>query len=242
MRIRFLGTGAGDWEKPEPNGAYRRHASAIFDEALLIDLTAGAVDLLGEARPRALLHTHSHPDHYDPLAIAKAAPGAVYAHESWAAEIDAPGAAATPVALGAPFEAAGFRVTALEANHSTARPRETCVHYLLQKRGERALYATDGAWMLNQTMHHLLGAQLDALIVDATIGDGHAGDGRIFEHNSLDMVRHMVPSLIALNILKPAAPVLLTHLARTLHPAQQDLQRALPPGWIACFDGLIVDL
>ena len=52
-------------------------------------------------------------------------------------------------------------------------------------------------------------APFDALVIDATIGDGHDGDYRVFEHNSLPMVRMMVESLRANGQMKAAGQVYL---------------------------------
>ena len=35
MNLRFLGTGAADWQQPEPSGEFRRNASMLVDGALL---------------------------------------------------------------------------------------------------------------------------------------------------------------------------------------------------------------
>ena len=79
---------------------------------------------------------------------------------------------------------------------------------------------------------------LDAAVFDATIGDICPGDWRIFEHNSIDMVRLMVKTLYKTGRLKAEAPVYLTHLARTLHPTQAELERQLEKPFLPCFDGM----
>lgn len=49
-------------------------------------------------------------------------------------------------------------------------------------------------------------------------------DWRVFEHNTLPMVRAMRRALEKANLLKKGAPVVATHLARTLHPSQAALE------------------
>ena len=44
MKLEFLGTGAADWRGPAANGELRRMTSTRFDGALLIDLTASALE------------------------------------------------------------------------------------------------------------------------------------------------------------------------------------------------------
>ena len=92
--------------------------------------------------------------------------------------------------------------------------------------------------MLNQTWTALRGRTIDAWIVDCTIGDGHEGDYRIFEHNSLAMVKAMACTLSAETpygppVLKKGAPIVLNHLARTLHPCQKKLEHSLTPPFVA---------
>ena len=236
MEIRFLGTGAADWNGPDERGEYRRLTSTLFDGRLLIDLTRGAMDMLPEdAAIGALLYTHSHADHYDPAALDALKPEYVYAHESWAGAIAHP--RVTPLRLFEPVQAAGFTVTALPSNHATERPDEVTVHYLIEKGGKRLLYATDGAWLLKKEVQAVKGA-LDAIVIDCTIGDGHEGDYRIFEHNSLPMIRMMARTWLDTGFLKRGAPIFLTHMARTLHPDQKTLAASIETPFVACYDGM----
>ena len=73
---------------------------------------------------------------------------------------------------------------------------------------------------------------------DATIGDGHEGDWRIFEHNSIDMVRLMLKTLYKTGRLREGAPVYLTHLARTLHGSQAELEARTEKPFVVCHDGM----
>ena len=255
MKIRFLGTGAADWwdsdlergvigSQPWHEAPGRRRlTSTLFDGSLLIDGHRSALDMLPDgARVTDVFYTHSHSDHYDPAALGRLAPVTAWAHESWAGEIDAPGAAVRPLRLFEKTEAAGVAVTPLPSNHSTERPYETTLHFLLEKEGKRLLYATDGAWLLNAEMHALRGLELDGVVFDATIGDAHPGDYRVFEHNSLDTVRLMCATMRKTGMLKASAPVFLTHLARTLHPDQAALERENAAPFVICSDGLEAEI
>ena len=46
MKLTFLGTGAADWQQPEPSGEFRRNASMLVDGALLMDGNATILDML----------------------------------------------------------------------------------------------------------------------------------------------------------------------------------------------------
>ena len=243
MILRFLGTGAADWFAPDPSGEARRMTSTLVDGCLLIDMMAHALGRIGD--PGAvtdLLITHSHADHYDPAAIARIAPVNLYADEGWADRIRIPGVAVHPVREGVPFSAAGFAITGMRGNHSTEGDGEHTLHYLLQKDGKNVYYATDGAWLMYREARLIRDNPLDALVIDATIGDGHEGDYRVFEHNSLPMVRIMVDSMRKTGMLKPGAPVFLTHLARTLHGRQAALEAANPRPYVVCRDGLAAEI
>ena len=90
MYLRFLGTGAADWQQPEPSGEFRRNASMLVDGSLLMDGNATILDMLPTpSGVEDMFFTHSHDDHFSAEAVRAIAPKRVYAHESWAAGIDA---------------------------------------------------------------------------------------------------------------------------------------------------------
>lgn len=221
MRFLFLGTGAADWKTPSADGEYRRNTSTLADGELLID----GNETISERLPAlqgvpAMLFTHSHGDHYSGSFLRRVRPARVLCEESWAAE-----AGAEPLAPGRAFSAAGFGILPVTASHSTERKNERPLHYILEKNGRRILYATDGAWLTNHAYHAIKdGAPLDGCIFDGTVGDAFPDDWRVFEHNTLPMVRAMRRALEKAQLLKTGAPVVVTHLARTLHPSQAALE------------------
>jgi len=243
MKFRFLGTGAADWNGPDARGEHRRLTSTLIDNSLLIDFTATAQDMLSDAAAvKNILITHSHGDHFDPSAIASLAPAVLYAHESWAGEIAIDGVEVHPVSIGQWTQAGDYEIMALPSNHSTDRAHEQTVNYLIRKDNQTFLYATDGAWIPNRSMHLMKGMNLCGMAIDATIGDGHAGDYRIFEHNSLPMIRIMVETMKKTGLLKPDAKVFLTHMARTLHGTQKEVEESLSDPFVVCFDGMETEI
>lgn len=254
MIFRFLGTGAADWVGPSEKG-HRANTCALIDETLMIDGTSPVRCTL--AAPDAvtdILYTHSHSDHFDPALLRALAPVRVHAHSSWASQIEIPGVNVLPFEVLSDFEAAGFRITALPANHSTECPDETPVHFVIRKGGHALFYATDGAWLLNAEWHALLKEELDAAVFDATIGEAYPTDFRIFEHNTVGMVRQIARTLRApmygsipaygdiKPILKPDAKVYLTHLSRMLHPAHEELVKSCEGELVVAYDGLEVEI
>lgn len=186
MRFLFLGTGAADWKRPQDTGEYRRNTSTLVDGEMLID----GNETISEALPMlenvpAMLFTHSHGDHYSKPFLQKVRPRRAFCEESWAEE-----AGARPVIPGSAFSTAGFQILPVMASHSTGRKNERPLHYILEKDGKRVLYATDGAWLTNHAYHAIKdGAPLDGCVFDGTVGDAFPDDWRVFEHNTLPMVR-----------------------------------------------------
>ncbi len=245
MKIRFLGTGAADWEGTEPE--YRRFSSMILDETIMLDAPDQALELLGNGLPSSILYTHSHADHYSSAALRKLArlrkekglPGLeVFAEKGWADSLFTEDLVLRKICAFQTIVTEGYTITALPANHVTSIKEEQPLHYLIKKQTQQILYATDGAWMLRAAVNVLQQeGPLDALIIDATIGDHHEGDFRIFEHNSLPMIRMMKETLQQTGILKRETPIILTHLARTLHPEASILEQSLQPPFVAARDG-----
>ena len=244
MKLQFLGTGAADWRGPDERGEYRRYTSTQVDESLLIDVSSAALEQITSPETIAdVFFTHSHYDHFNLDALKALAPCRVYAHSSWVDDIRGEGLEVIPLEIGEAVETpSGYRVLPMPANHSTDRADEQPLIYLIEGDDKRLLYATDGAWLMNR-VHHLIGDRvLDAAVFDATIGDGFRGDYRIFEHNSIDMVRLMVETMRATGRLAPDAPVYLTHMARTLHADQKTIESKLEKPLIACYDGMTVEI
>ena len=243
MKLHFLGTGAADWNGMNEHGECRRFTSTLIDGCLLIDVNPDVLSMIDKAAVRAVIFTHSHRDHFNPEALRALAPCAVYAHESWADEITGEGLSVFPLKIGEDvILPTGHTITPMPANHSTEKKYEQPLHYLVEKDGTRILYATDGASLLNQE-HHIIGNKvLHAAVFDATIGDGFDGDYRVFEHNSIDMVRLMTATLIKQGRLAQDAPVFLTHMARTLHGTQAEIEAKLEKPLIACYDGMKAEI
>lgn len=254
MFLRFLGTGAADWEKGMTD-EFRAFTSTMVDGHILIDGTMSVLEALGDpAGVTDILFTHPHSDHFDLDFLRAIAPVRAHIHRSWADRASGiPGVTVIPFDFCEAFDAGGLTVTAVPSNHLEFSENALPAHFILE--GDRTiLYATDGAWMTTQEWRTLMKFQLDAAVFDATIGDGNPGDFRIFEHNSLDMVRMMLVTLRRPMfgthtaephihpVIKENAPIFLTHLARTLHPSRKELEDALKGEFIVAYDGMEVEI
>jgi len=255
IKLTFCGTGAADWpsEYPLPGesidtASFRGNASLMVDSSLMIDC--------GPTVPEALVYhkidtsglsdlfiTHSHGDHFNIDAIQRLKEMThvksrikLWHHSGALERFSIPDIFdIKPLEVMDSVETSGIRITALPANHVVSNSAETPLHFLLEKGLRRILYATDGAWLLKKTWLFLKDKPLDAVIWDATIGEIE-GDWRIFEHNSLDMVRLMTKTLSEQNVLKQGAQVILTHMAYTLWPPHDEIAPSLiseniTPAW-----------
>lgn len=169
-----------------------------------------------------------------------------------------------PLSIGQKVGVGELTFTALPANHATGSIGEETLMYLIEKGGSvasgtsaakaapvRVLYATDtggiparAARIAGIDAHVKDGCPITGLIMEATMGMGMAGDEdfRIFTHSSVDTVKRTVDVLLATKrLVAPGGqPVYLTHMARTLHGTQAELDSQLPEPLRAACDGLEV--
>jgi len=264
VELLFLGTGAADWSRRYPpstrqlaRGEVRGMSSMLVNGQILIDCgptVLAAMDRYGlnPADITDILMTHTHSDHFNKgtlLTIADArrdanrAPLRVWAHPVALKQVPTSDRIETsPVVIGQTFTIDGLGMTGLESNHHVDGSEEECLIYLIEGAATSVLYATDSAWLLTSTWRYLQKKKLDAIIWDATVGE-RKGDYRIFEHNDLTMIRHMNKTLARKKVLKPDAKIILTHMARTLHPSHEELEKKLlPEGLIPAYDGMSVVL
>ena len=260
IRALFLGTGAADWNGRDERGELRRLSSILLDSKVLIDFTSTAFDMVpAGVFPKVIFYTHSHPDHYNPEAALRLGIERVYFGETWKDRgIDDFKAAAgklgvkmpeiIPLGVGDSVVEEGMRFTALPANHATEDLKEQTLLYLVEKGTNRLLYATDTgglpaiATRLAGIDSHLPGQPITALIMEATMGMGYDEDFRLFTHSSVSTVLRTSRVLASTGRYAPAEGqmVYLTHMARTLHGTQAELDSTLPAPLKAAYDGLEV--
>lgn len=254
MEILFLGTGAADFsEELNKNHSFglndksvRKSASVLIDGKILVDCgphTFSALSLYNVdiSKIKALLITHFHSDHFNRQnveSILRLIPDIKIVYSKQATPFFKNERNAYPVNAYEPFCLAEYTITPLNANHT-----ENPLHYLIQNEtGKSFLYATDGAWMLNDTFNFLRGKYLNAVAIDCTVGD-YEGDFRMSEHNSLPMIRMMEKSLRTVNVLSDKTQIILTHIARTLNKPYLEMQSiADKNGYTVAYDGMTVKI
>jgi len=262
INVRFIGTGAADWRGRDERGELRRNTSILVDYSFLIDLTSSGLDMLPkDCHPKTIFYTHSHNDHYEPKAAISAGVEIVYVGETWIekakrefekaaqdAGVSVP--EVLPLKVGQSVESNGIKITPLPGNHTTSNIDEQALIYLLEKGPVRLLYATDTAGIPSLAAK-IAGLDsprgktpLTGMIMEATMGLGHEIDYRIFTHSSVAMVKNTVDVLKSTGKLTPrnnGEKVYITHLGKTLHGTQEELDKTLPEPLAAAFDGLEVE-
>ena len=252
MNITFLGTCACDFSKKLENEFKdcfdknaRRSSAMLIDDAYLVDCGPHTLDALRIANKDAskitdIFVTHLHKDHFNTDNINAIAGKRSEQLRLWVRE-DAKlngleNVTVMPMPLFSSCEVApDFKVTGLIANHDqNACPQ----HLLFEKNGKKAFYGCDGAWLINKTYYHLRNKNLNLMVLDCTTGD-YLGDFRMGEHNSIPMLRVMLPSLRTFKIVDEQTKVYFSHLAPSLHaPHDETVKIATAMGACVAYDGL----
>ena len=260
LRMRFLGTGAADWKGRDDRGELRRLSSVLLDSKVLIDFTPSDEDMIPEGiKPEVIFYTHSHGDHYNPSAALRLGLKRIHLGSSWVERAKADFEKASketgikvpeivPLSPGDKVTICGMTLTALPANHATGDLKEQTLMYLIEKQDVRVLYATDTggipaiAARLIGIDPHAKGKAITGLVMEATMGMDGDEDFRIFTHSSVGTVIRTTHMLLDKGryVPKEGQPVYLTHLARTLHGTQAELDASLPKPLKAAYDGLEV--
>ncbi len=260
LSVRFLGTGAADWNGRDDRGELRRLSSVLLDRKVLIDYTDTASDMIPSGcHPETIFYTHSHGDHYRPAAALKLGIKKVFLSQTWydtarmdfqkaAKELNLPMPTLIPIYTGQAIEVGDLTITPVPANHATGLLMEQALMYLVEKGKTRLLYATDTGGIPAVSSRligidaHQKGTPITALIMEATMGIGHEVDFRLYTHSSVALVEQIVKVLLQTERYtpRPGQFVYLTHMARTLHGTQKELDTALPSPLKAAYDGLEV--
>ena len=255
MESVFIGTCACNYSKYEhrfsedlkdnfDNDA-RRASSFLIENRILFDCGPHASDALhivgvGPEDITDIVITHLHEDHFAPKNIERIASAKSEPLYLWVSEdAELPEIKNVNVKLMKKFEtynlSENIKITGLSANHD---PKTAPQHLLLESNDKKLLYACDGAWMMTETFNYLRGSKLDAIVFDATVGD-YEGDFRMAEHNSIPMIRLMIPSLKTKEIITDNTAIYLSHIAPRLHKSHDETEKIVKKdGFKVAFDGM----
>ena len=246
--LLFLGTGAADWSQPEKDGFFRRNAAALLNGTLLLDC-GPMVPNYAETHPGVLdavtdvLVTHDHDDHLSAhtlwqLAAARQIRVACDGFaRTWIGPH--PSIEFVPVVPFVPFSMGGYTVTPITANHDMiqAGVRQACHYIIRTPDGKTVFYGLDGAWFLRPSWEEMLRHKFNVMVLDCTVGD--RDDWRMFEHNTIPMLRMMVHEIEEKKLLARGGQILASHFARTLHAPHGETDRILNTFHVrAAYDGM----
>lgn len=227
----------------------RRAAAMLIDGHIMVDCGPHAADALhivgaSGADITDIVITHLHDDHFVPENIERIALLREHPLNLWVSEdAEVPTMRNVSLCRMKKFEryelGAGLSVVGLLANHD---PQTSPQHLLFEKNGKKLFYGCDGAWMMTETFNYLRDKKLDAVVFDATVGD-YEGDYRMAEHNSIPMIRLMIPSLKAKEIITDSTEIYLSHIAPRLHKSHAETVDIVKnDGFKVAFDGMGISI
>lgn len=254
--LLFLGTGAADWSIKEKDKTdyFRRNSAALLNEDLMLDCGAHIFDFaesFGNPRLYAnvteILITHDHEDHLDRDSVLKLA-------ASQKIRVACDGAARKLIGEHPNIEYARltpykrkkvgrYYVTPLLANHDVVITKnQRAFHYIIKTpEGKEIFYGLDGAWFLRPSWEEMKQHKYDLMVFDCTVGD--RDDWRLFEHNTIPMLRKMIAGIRERQLLCSDGKLIATHMARTLHKSHEDTEQCLKEmGMITAYDGMKVQI
>ncbi len=157
-----------------------------------------------------------------------------------------------------PFETVSvgdYQVTALEAVHCqdmnsglfpvqfqgrTIYRSESALIYLIEKEGQRILYAHDTCEFTEANMAYLTGKRLDLISLDCTGGSWHYDYSVWVGHMTSEGCLRMREKLIACGAADERTLFVASHFSHNGYTSFEDIQR-ITPGFIVAYDGLILN-
>ena len=238
----------------------RRRTSVLIDDKVLIDFgpdVPASLQTLGLdlAPVEHLLVTHPHDDHFLPVTLKYRHPrdGApdlptLCVHGGEASlnmldhlpfGLDELRASASPITAGEWFDAGGYRVLPLAANHA---PGLQAVLYVVMRDGTGVLYATDTGAFRPESWEALEGLELGAAVIETTYWDHEAAAGGQY-HMTIDQAVCHACRLHNIGALRDEAPVYATHICHRSLPDHFSLtERFAGTDMQPAYDGLSVSI
>ena len=255
-KLTFLGTAAANF-LPELKTIYkdcfdknaRRASCMLIGENYLIDcgmyvmesIRIAGVDM---SKITDIFVTHLHADHFIADHVAQIAAGKEKPLRLWVRRdaqlpsIDNVEIVYLP--LHTPVTVSeNMTVESMDANHDVDSFPQ---HFIFTIGGKKLLYALDGGWFLTSSYTYMKKSKVDMVVLDATCGD-YEGEWRIGSHNTIPMIRLMVPSLKTWGVIHDETRIYLSHLAPKLHASHDEtVELVAKDGLLVAYDGLEVQL
>ncbi|MBQ7901535.1 MAG: hypothetical protein IJ365_06190 [Clostridia bacterium] len=252
--ILLLGTGAADWDIQHKGDFFRRNSAALVNNSLMVDCGEHIFDFaqsIGRQelydRVTDIIITHRHRDHFCRESVLTMA-------QKQKIRVGCDGHIMNVIGdhpniefvRFKPFEErkmGEYKIIPLLANHDIVIDGDSCAfHYIIQTPDDKKIfYGLDGAWFLRPSWEEMKRHKFDIMIFDCTVGD--IDDWRIFEHNTIPMLRTMIKEIKDKNLLNDGGRLVASHMARTLHGSHEETQNILKKiDVITAFDGMNIEL
>lgn len=248
--VLFLGTGAADWTMEHKGDFFRRNSAALINRELMLDCGGHIFDFAESMSEDNLYQsvtdiiiTHNHDDHFCRESVLKLAENQKIRVGCNKQICDVLGEHPNiEFILLTPFAAAKmgkYEITPLLANHDMVIDGDACAfHYIIKTPDDKKLfYGLDGAWFLRPSWEEMKRHRFHVMVFDCTVGD-HA-DWRLFEHNTIPMLRMMVEGIKTADMLDEKGLLVASHLARTLHDSHEETEKILQEiPMLTAYDGM----
>lgn len=248
----FLGTGAADWDISDKKNFVRRHSAALVNYNLMIDCGRHIFDFeesFGKENLydniKDVIITHPHGDHVSKDSILKLSKKRKF--NLWCDRKIAELVGKHPnieihILNAFKEEKIGeYKVIPLMANHSVVtNENSTAFHYIIETYdGKKIFYGLDGAWFLRTSWEEMKKHKFDIMVFDCTVGEGE--DWRLFEHNTIPMLRLMTNEIKRQNMLSENGKLIASHMAKSLHGTHEETESILGEfDMTAAYDGLLL--
>ncbi len=236
--LLFLGTGAADWKLEEKDGFFRRNSAALIDRTLMLDCGSHIFDYAEASGDTALysgvtdvIITHNHFDHFCRDSVLRLA-------QNQKIRVGCSGEIMNIIGgnpniefvVFTPFEEQNmgkYKIIPLLANHSVIYSGDACAfHYIIETPdAKKIFYGLDGAWFLRPSWEVMKLHRFDVMVLDCTVGD--SDDWRMFEHNTIPMLRAMINEIRNRNMLAEHGKIIASHMAKALHVSHEDTAEIL---------------
>lgn len=249
-RLEFIGTGAADWSIENKGAFFRRNSAALLNGDVLLDCGPHIRDYeecTGESKYGSVsivAVTHAHADHFnlDTLRYLSSGRQLLVTGDDTVkkAVTGIPGIGFIDTPLFKETVIAGYTFVAVPSNHAPDMYGFSSRHYIIgTPSGGKMFYGLDGAWFENTAWHEMCRHKFDLMVLDCTVGD--SDDWRLFEHNTIPMLRIMTKGIDDKGILNPNGHIYASHFARTLHASPDETKEILSAfGVRMAYDGLTV--
>lgn len=252
MKILFMGTGADDYRITERKSGefFRRNSTALINDDLLIDCSSQVPDFMNETPTdlsgvENILLTHSHSDHYSPETIKNILNEDVRVWSEEATEraiVETLNTKKSVLPLFEEVTVGRYRVTAMPANHRVQNPEEQPLCYMISDGEKRIFWGGDGSWLITDTWKTIQKYKFDLMVFDGTFGD-IGGDERIFEHNSIPMLKCIFEAVRNQKLLTENGIIYISHMSKYSQLAHEELVEKMKEyNAGVTYDGLVLEI